>query len=421
MSSATLTLVLISIVIVMYITEALPLALTSVLAMVGLVVAGLLPPSVAFSGFSNPTTLLILFMSPVGEALFRTGVGDVIGGAVIRYAGGKKIRLIGATCIAAIVLSSVSSNTGTTVALLPLTMAVARKAGIPPSYLLIPLSFGASLGGNITLIGRAPNMIINGAASQAGLRPFGFFDFGLVGLPIAVAGTLYLACFGHRHLPARYPQDDPTETVSSNSLRSEKRRVSVAILAGTVVAMVFGDYLQKLLRLDLTCIAIIGAALTVLTGCITMREFFSSVDWTSIMLLAGLIPVGHAMKETGAADLIAVFMVGHLPLNHPYLALTMLFLTGGLLAQVMSHTAATSILIPVFLSIAARTGLNPRMLLMTIAISTGVAMATPIGTPPNTLVYSRGGYRFTDFLRLGTPMLLLSTVLGVILIPAFFG
>lgn len=417
---AIVTLVIIAAAIALFVAQAFPIVITSLLVVVALVATRILPPDQALAGFANNTTLLILFMSPLGEALFRTGVGDLLGQAATRYAGQNQQKLTLAVVAVVILLSSVTSNTGATLSMLPLTVAVARMVSMNPKRLLLPMALGASLGGNLTLVGRAPNMIINDVSARAGFGTFGFFDFAFIGLPIAVAGTLFLV-FGSSRLFPDHP-DAGKEAVPQPEfeVRLEKRPAALAIFLGVVAAMVLESRIRAWTGMDLTMLALAGSILVVLAGCITIEEYLESIDWQSVFIFACLIPLGQAMTGTGAANMVSQLMLGLLP-DDNYLLLTAgLLLVGGILAQFLSHTAAASILAPVYLAMAQQLGVSPMPLLMALSMGTGVAMATPIGTPPNTIVYVRGGYRFTDFVLAGGPILLIGVAIGAVLIPLFF-
>ncbi len=418
MSAAVITLLIILCSMIFFVFEIVPVAITALLVILSLITFKILGPNDAFSGFSNNTTLLILFMSAIGEALFKTGIGQKVAKQVLKVAGKNDSVLIFAITGLATVLSSVSSNTGATLVLLPLVISTAKMYGKKPSHFLIPLSFGTAFGGILTLIGRAPNMIISGFAKDQGLAGFGFFELGKIGLPIAIICIIYMVFIGKKQLEDRPFQTE--EVKGQFVVREEKQWIAVAILIGVIIAMVGINPISQLVGFNLTTVAMLGAILTVVTGCIDINEFFKSVSWTSIFLFAGLMPLGKAMQETGAARMIADFLITIMPSHNSLGIVVVLFLVGGLLAQFMSHTAASTILAPVFYMIAVTLNIDPHALLILLAISTGMAMATPIGTPPNIIVYGVGGYKFVDFVKLGVPMLLIGLVVSVILIPIFY-
>jgi anion transporter len=360
---------------------------------------------------------MVLFMFPVGEALFRTGVCEWIGRRVIRGAGKSEVKLVGFTMLAAAFLSAFTSNTGTTIVMAPLIMSVAREARVSASTLLLPLAFGASFGGMLTLVGTPPNAIVQGALREATGTSFGFFDFAKASLPFVAAAVLYMMFVGRKQVPARLPPESPSG--ERMEFRREKMGLSFVVLALVITGMLFEGKLSAY-GLGLPIVAMIGAILTVVTRCITMKEFTESIEWSSVLLMGGMQPLGLAMQKTGAADLLARFLTGVIDNPSPIVLTGVVVVFAGLLAQFMSHTAATSVLAPVCVAIALQLGVSPAPLLMGLCQATSIAVATPIGTPPNVIVYHRGGYRFTDFVRTGLPLFVIGALTLSALIPVFF-
>ncbi|NPV71378.1 MAG: SLC13/DASS family transporter [Firmicutes bacterium] len=417
MSPAILTLLILLGAVLCFLFEVFPLAITSLLVVVALSVSKVLTPKEALAGFSNDTTILIWFMAPVGEALFKTGFGNWIGQKALAWAGKSQIKLIAAIMTAAAVLSAFSSNTGTTLVMAPLVVAMAAVVEVSPSVLLLPLAYAASFGGMLTLIGTPPNMIANGALKDAtkGAMQFGFFDFGKVALPVTILGILYMMHIGRKQVPARLPVAKAAD-IKQQAYKTDKMWTSVAILVIVVVAMFFEQQISQF-GLNLAVIAVAGAILTVVTRCLTIKEFHGSVEWTAVILFAGMLPLGTAMQKTGAAKMVAEWFIKLLPSPSPMLLTAMVILGAGVLAQFMSHTAATSILAPVCVALAGQLKVSPAPLLMALCQATSIAMATPIGTPPNVIVYEKGGYKFSDFTVTGLPIFIFSWIILTILVP----
>lgn len=158
----------------------------------------------------------------------------------------------------------------------------------------MPVAFAASLGGTVSLVGTPPNGIINSMLAQTGQTPFGFFEFGLIGVPLLAAGLIYYALIGHRFLPDRQPVDDDVVTEGAQHRRENKMWHAMIIFA-FVVFMMASELMP------LTTAAMLGACLMIITGCMTMREAFRSVDWTTIFLFAGMLSMSAAMDKSGAA------------------------------------------------------------------------------------------------------------------------
>lgn len=188
---------------------------------------------------------------------------------------------------------------------------------------------------------------------------------------------------------------------------------SLLIVAGVVGAAASG-------LLSIAEAAVVGSVAMVLTRCLPLRRVYESIDWRVIVLLAGLIPMGTALERSGAAHRIveALFwLVGDLG---PTAVLSALFLLTLLLTGFMSNNAAAALLAPVALAVAATLGADARPFLVAVAFAASGAFYTPVGYQTNLLVFGPGGYRFTDFLRLGGPLVLLYWGLATLLIPRIF-
>ncbi len=416
MSPIAITLLLLAGAVVLFVTEVVPLGVTPLIVLAGLAVTRVLPVKDVLTGFSNDTTIMVLFMFPVGEALFRSGFGKWIGKKVIGLSGTSEVKLIGFMMLAATISSAFTSNTGTTVVMAPLAVSVAAEAGISASVLLMPLAFGASFGGMLTLVGTPPNAIVQGALREAVGQSFGFFDFGKVSLPFAFVAVLYMMFVGRKQIRDRTPKKAPG--AEGLTFRDDKMPLAVGIVLAVVVGMVFESGLSRY-GLTLPIIAMIGAVLTVVTKCITMDEFAASIEWPAVLLMGGMQPLGAAMQRTGAADLLARKLTTLIGNPSPVVLTGIIVLFSGLLAQFMSHTAATSVLAPVCIAIASRLAVSPAPLLMALCHATSIAVATPIGTPPNVIVYHRGGYKFSDFVRTGLPLFVIGWIMLSFLIPVF--
>lgn len=262
MSEVAITLVILAGALLLFVTELVPLGITPLIVLSSLAVSGVLPVKDVLTGFSNDTTIMVLFMFPVGEALFQTGVCDFIGRKVIKMAGKSEVRLVGLIMLAAAALSAFTSNTGITIVMAPLVVSVAREAGVSAGALLLPLAFGASFGGMLTLVGTPPNAIVQGALRQATGQSFGFFDFGKVSLPFVALAVLYMMFIGRKQVPQRLPAEAPS--AEKHEFRSNKMGVSLLVLALVVVGMLFESRLSSF-GLSLPIVAMIGAVLTVIT------------------------------------------------------------------------------------------------------------------------------------------------------------
>jgi di/tricarboxylate transporter len=164
--------------------------------------------------------------------------------------------------------------------------------------------------------------------------------------------------------------------------------------------------------------AFIGAIICVLTKCLTEKQAYQSLDMVTLLLFAGMMPVSNAMASTGAGKLIADTVVAGMGGSpSPYVLMSVLFILSCGLTQFMSNTAAAALLCPIGVFIASNVGADPKAVVMAIGVAASCAFATPVGTPPNTLVLGPGNYKFMDYVKAGTGLVLVSFVVCLIVIP----
>ena len=427
MDPAITTLCVLAVAAFLFVTELIPLAVTAMAACTALGILGVLPAKQVYAGLSNSTVVLFGGMFVIGAAMFKTGLAEAVGLWVVNKAGTGEVKLMGAVMLVTIILSSVSSNTGTVACLMPVIIGIAQAANIPASKELMPLAVAANVGGTITMIGTPPNVIVTGALSAAGLPSFGFFEFALIGVPLSVIVLAYMLTIGRKTIPVKNAGAMDEEAVkaakeeagaSDDAAPKSKTKmwISGLILVGVVVCMAL-----NLKTVPLQTAAVTGAILCVITGCLKEKEAYAGIDWVTIFLFAGMLSVATAMDKTGAGKLIAdtvVGMMGDHP--NPIVLCVVLYLISNVLTQFMSNTASAALLAPIGISIAQSIGADPKPVLMAIGIAASMAYATPMATPPNTLVLGPGGFSFNDYVKVGVPLCIITFIVSVIIIPIFW-
>lgn len=416
MSPAVQTLIVLGVMAVLFVTEIIPLAITSLGGSIALGLLGIIPAKQVFSGLSDSTVVLFAGMFVIGGALFYTGLAQKIGTTVVSKAGKSENGLMLAIMVVTAGMSSVLSNTGTAAALLPVVVGICAAAKIPASRQLMPMAFAAGIGGIITMVGTPPNIIVNGALGAAGIEQFGFFEFAWIGLPLTVAAIVFMMLIGKRFLPNKVIDTnvEVEQEVDASEVSNDPKKmwISGIILLGVVIVM------AALPQIPLHLVAVIGALLCVLCGCMKEKQAYASIDWVTIFLFAGMMPVAGAMDKSGAGQLIAnavISIMGSDP--SPYFATAVLFILSCVLTQFMSNTASCALLAPIGIAIAKGMGADPHAVLMAIGVAASCAFATPVGTPPNTLVLGPGQYSFMDYVKAGVPLILVCFVVSIIIIP----
>ncbi|MCB8484941.1 SLC13 family permease [Klebsiella pneumoniae] len=418
MEPITITLCLLVFAIIMFVWEKVPLAVTSMVVCVALVLTGVLDLKQAFAGFIDSNVILFVAMFIVGGALFETGMANKVGGVITHFAKTEK-QLIFIIMVVVGVMSGFLSNTGTAAVLIPVVIGVAAKSGFTRSRLLMPLVFAAALGGNLSLIGAPGNLIAQSALQNIG-SGFGFFEYAKVGLPMLVCGILYFLTIGYKFLPNN---SNSSEVGSIGEQRDYshvprwKQILSLVVLIATILGMIF----EKQTGISLTVAGCIGALVLVITGVLTEKQAYKAIDSQTIFIFGGTLALAKALEMTGAGKLVADQIIGLLGNNSsPFMLLVVVFALSVVMTNFMSNTATVALLVPVSLSIAAGMGADPRAVLMATVIGSSCAYATPIGMPANMMVLSAGGYKFVDYAKSGIPLIIVSTIVSLILLPILF-
>lgn len=414
MDPAVLTLIVLGVAAFFFVTEIIPLAVTAMGASIALGLLGVLTPKQVFSGLSNSTVVLFAGMFVIGAAMFQTGLAQRIGITVVHAAGTGEKRLMAAIMIVTIILSSVSSNTATVACLLPVVVQICAVARLAVSPQLMALAIAANVGGTITMIGTPPNILMSATLSASGLQPFGFFEFAWIGIPLSIVGVIYMLTIGRRLCPHGHIDSNLSDLTSDLPKDTRKMAICAIILILVVVAMA----LSKTINVPMQTAAIIGALACVITGCLSEKQAYGGIDWTTIFLFAGMLPLAEAMDKTGAGAMIANGVVGIIGSNaSPLIIVMALFLLSCGLTQFMSNTAAAALLAPIGISIAQSIGVSPFPVLMAIGIAASCAFTTPVATPPNTLILGPGKFHFMDYVKVGLPLVLVSMIVCTVIIP----
>jgi di/tricarboxylate transporter len=589
-------LAILAIALVLFITEWVRPDVAAVLVVIALYLSRTLKPDEALSGFSSEPAIVIAGIFVVSGALHATGLSDRLGDWIGKFAGNSLGRAIAVIMPSVAVLSAFTHHVTTTAVMLPITLDLSRERKLPPSKLLMPMSFAASLGTAITIIG-APAFLIASTILQQGGRPgLGIFSIAPIGLAMTAAGTLFILLVGRFLLPAHKGGDDaarylrledylteialtkdsplvgrtgsevqndanshftlagvirngqrlrggvrneelkegdvlivrttPEEllsirknkalklrpvklygapksangkekengdedgsdlfvqavvaprsdligrTVSDTDFRRRYGAVVVGLwrkdgwlnqevskvklrandvlvlegeeealarvsadksflmlvpfqaepklrdkgwLAGAIMLLTILLAAFNLLTIEMA--ALTGAVLVVLTGCMSANQAYHSIDTKIFVFIGGAIPLGTAMQKTGTANLLGSWLqhaVGGWPERA---VLLLIFAIVAVITQFMSDSATTALFAPVAVALAQALGRPPEPYVVTVAMASVVAFLTPIGHHGNLLVYGPGRYKFSDFVKVGTPLTVICALIVVLLAP----
>lgn len=187
------------------------------------------------------------------------------------------------------------------------------------------------------------------------------------------------------------------------------------------VLVTFGMLIVMTLQLTSNLVAVmLGAFAMIATRCVSMDEAYRSMNWQSLVLIAGMLPLARALEVTGGSGMMVTSLAGFFHDMGPRAVLGGLFLLTSLFSQFISNTATTVLIAPIALNLALDMGLSPAPFLMTVAIAASTAFATPVASPVNTLILGPGNYRFSDFLKIGVPLQVLALIVTLVMVPLIF-
>ncbi len=595
MSPMLVTLLILAVTIVLFLSEKVSPDLVALLVVVALGVTGVLTAQETFSGFSRSAVITIISIFILAEGLKRAGITDQVGALLLKIGGTQERLLIPVIMLFGVMLSLFMNNIAAAAVLLPAVMGAAHRTSVKPSKLLMPLAFATILGGMATLL-TTTNIVASTLLRDQHLAGYGLLDFVPLGIPIVLLGTIYMLTLGRRLLPdislhesnvsdgdlfstyrlgerlARVKvvkgsyvsgktvaqsalretyglnlvaierrgqmllspeptsaihfgdvlllegriDDVPWQNLSAefevlpqrawgdDDLESPKIAVVETVLSprssligqtlqnahfrekfGMVVlgiwragrpirsglatqVLQFGDALlmqgprdhlnilraepdlivmstpdDQTIRLPqkswiaslifITTLALssffplavgevmLGGALAmILAGLLNTEQAYRAVEWKSVFLVAGMLPMGIAITKTGLAAQAANWLVNELGAAGPLTIIAALFVLALLLTQVMNGAAVASIIIPISIQTSQALSLDPRSVVMAVALATSIAFITPLGHPVNVLVMAPGGYQFRDYLCVGLPLAVLLTILILLLLPYFW-
>lgn len=417
MSPSTITLLFLLFAVISFILEKIPLGLTATIVALGLNLTGVLDTSTTFAGYINSNVILCVGMFVVGQALFETGMANKIGGVVTKFAKSEKM-LIAAIMVIVGVMSGFLSNTGTAAVLIPVVCGIADRSGYSRSRLLIPLVFAAALGGNLSIIGAPGNLMGVNALEFMGIET-NFFMYAPVGVPMLIIGIIFFLLIGYRLLPdgTATSGEAVEEQPSFDNVPKWKQIMSLVVLIFVILAMIF----EKQIGIKIHVSACIGAAVLVLFGVISEKAALKSIDLKVVLLFGGSLALATALETTGAGNIIADRIVGLLGTNpNPHLLLFVIFVVTCVLTNFMSNTATTALMVPIAVSLSESLGADPRAVVIATVIAGSCAYATPIGMPANTMVVGLGSYKFKDYVKSGVPLILVSFLICMILLPILY-
>ncbi|HAW56163.1 MAG TPA: dATP pyrophosphohydrolase, partial [Hyphomonas sp.] len=220
--------------------------------------------------------------------------------------------------------------------------------------------------------------------------------------------------------PARGMRQLFDDGILNNLTETTERAMRRGKAPIAIVALVSVMGLAALGVLPISALALIAATSVVALGCLDHQEAYRAIRWDILMLIFGMLALGTAMEKTGAASLLVGHLAGLTGRMGPLAVLAVLYLVTSFLTEIMSNNAAAILLTPIAIGLGSQLGIDPRPFVVAVMFAASASFATPIGYQTNTLVYSAGGYKFSDFLKIGVPLNLVMFAASMIVIPMFW-
>lgn len=412
METSMIAIFIVVFVIILYVTEIIPLAATSVCACLAMGIFGVIPFKELYAGFGNDVVVMVVGVMILGEALFESGVAKVIGKKTLDLVGNNEKTILFAIVLITAFLSAFLSNTATVAMFIPIISSIAANSGgkITKKNTFMALGFAAVAGGSCTLVGSTPQLIAQGILEETGCNTMGFFDLAFVGVPKVLVIALYFSTIGYWlqkkvfNFPEREDKIPEGESNvnkgddNTNEKTSYYERIKKIIPVTVMFFCVIGFVTQIW---TVGTVALLGAVICVLTGCISLEKAFNKIDWATVIILGSSITYAKGLDVSGGGEMIAKWVIGLLGVNpSPVLVLCLLAGVAAILGNIMSQTATTAMLTPIGITMALKLGIEPTTIAIAIVSGANVAYMTPVATPPITMTLV-AGYRFLDYVKVG--------------------
>lgn len=419
MSPAIITLLILVVAIIIFISDCLPMGLVAFMVPMALYFFGVIGVKDIFASIVNENVILIIAMCVLGAAFFKTGLAWQSSKILLKYAKTERSLSVLIFMISG-VMSAFVSNSGTVAVLIPIVLGIAGTSQIKPIKLLMPLVFGATIGADISIIGSPGNLIAKNTIEtfSKGNLSVPFFEYAKIGIPLMIACALLLFFFGSRLIPDRDGHEQSDVQMDYSHIPEWHKLLTLIVFVLAILGMVATDYVKFLPPIHI--IACCAAIVLVLTGVLNQKETFNSFETLTVFMLAFMMPLGAALNSTGAGEMIARAVISVTGNSGVIVIMASLWILTWALTQVMSNTAACTLLCPVGWTIAQSIGADPRAVVIAIFIASSVAVCTPMAIPANSMIIGPGNVKFKDFLKPGLAISFVCFIVSMILLPVFY-
>ncbi|SHO59183.1 SLC13 family permease [Vibrio quintilis] len=420
MSPLTITIIILVLTIVAFMSGRVSFSLISMGIILSLILTKIDTPAQALSGFVNQNVAMFVAMFVIGAGLTKTSILDRTQSLVLRYRDNPKMLIFIASFVAAL-LAVLTSATAAAAIMLPLIIGIANEIDFSRSKILFPAMVVANIVTGMTFLGQgASNMAFSDIMMQSGgIEPFTIWSFTIARLPFFLIALVYVSFIGWRLLPD-IPNDqfqDNFKKKESVKLSPAKEKTAISLIVLTIGAMLFA----KELHMSLFVISALGACSLVFFGILDEKEALSSIHLPTVFLFAGVLPLSAAVKSTGAGEVVADLMIQMLGNStNPYFIMSVFFIVPLIMTQLMSNLATMTIFIPLVSAAGVKIGVDPRALVMGVLIAGSTSILTPMAAPAQAIIMGPGGYQLKHYLKAALPLVVVITVFSIFFLPVLF-
>ena len=419
MDAQIITMIILIIAIVLFITEWISPASTALFVSLSLYASGILSAGEVLSGLTNSAVILTAGMFILGGVLLSCGFTAVLGEKIIKYIKGER-NIMAVLMITGVIMSAFLSGIGTITILTPLAVGICQSnKEYKLSRLLIPCFIACTTGGMITLIGKPANMAARDLLLKSGLGTLGFFEFAKIGIPVSAVLIVFMYFWGYRMLPDTGADADKlSASCHFRDMKKSEKYYALIVFIIVIIAMT----LESIINVPSHMSALFGVLLMYIGGVLKKdKDTYSYIGWTTLFVLGGMLPLAAAMDKTGLAETTASLIVSVIGENSSPVFVNALFcISLGILTEFMSNTVVCTIFVPIGIAVAERLGISPVSLAMTITIASGCAFAIPFGAPFAAYVMEYGNYKTKHYIKVGIPLNLISWAVSIISVSLFW-
>ncbi len=394
-------------------------------SVIGLWIADVIQMEDVFANFVSSNIIVMVSMMIVIGALLKTSILSHIAGVLRKSKGGTNIRmLLLVGMLIPFILCQFIGGVTSMITVIPLLIALASEIGVSPTMLVLPASVGAQAGLlALPIGGGAAQYLMKNTmiANVGGTETMGFWDLCLTRMPATIATFAFVVLVGYKLLPKRELGDKEAlekkpDVFKKSELPKWKEIAAYVIFFGSLVLMIFSGQLG----LNNTMIAAAAAILCGLLRIVNEREMYQSVNWPLIFMMSFMLALSTALNNSGAGDLLASALSGVFGLGNTVLIVAIIFLFCAFLTQLMDNTALINIFSPIAIIACMQNNISCLPILWAIDASCLVSYCTPLASPSALMAYKLGGYSMKEMLKFSIPLILISAVVSILWIPAYF-